>query len=240
MKNRMMTYFASMAIFLALIVLVPGPASGSSTLTITSYGANNTYSGCTTISAGTLTLNSYGANTYSGGTTISAGTLTLINGGNFSLSGGLIKVSSGSMLSGTGALRAVTMDAGSTLSVGNSPGTMTFEGAELLSVGSTNIMEIFTGGLDVLKGDGAGTLTMSGATVFDFTGNNGSTFELFQNWSPIPTVGSTFDLGASQPLNTDNAGFVTVIPEPASAMMLLFGAGVGLAVHRARRSAMRR
>lgn len=30
------------------------------------------------------------------------------------------------------------------------------------------------------------------------------------------------------------------IPEPASAMMLMFGAGVGIAIHRARRSALRR
>jgi hypothetical protein len=30
------------------------------------------------------------------------------------------------------------------------------------------------------------------------------------------------------------------VPEPASAMMLIFGAGIGLAVHRARRSALRR
>ena len=33
---------------------------------------------------------------------------------------------------------------------------------------------------------------------------------------------------------------VNVIPEPASAMMLVFGAGVGMVIHRARRSAMRR
>jgi hypothetical protein len=33
---------------------------------------------------------------------------------------------------------------------------------------------------------------------------------------------------------------VSVIPEPASAMMLIFGAGVGVAVHRIRRNAARR
>lgn len=32
----------------------------------------------------------------------------------------------------------------------------------------------------------------------------------------------------------------TIVPEPASAMMLVFGAGVGMAVHRARRTALRR
>lgn len=33
---------------------------------------------------------------------------------------------------------------------------------------------------------------------------------------------------------------IAAIPEPASAMMLIFGAGVGMVIHRARRSAMRR
>jgi formylglycine-generating enzyme required for sulfatase activity len=33
---------------------------------------------------------------------------------------------------------------------------------------------------------------------------------------------------------------VVAVPEPASAMMMVFGAGVGIAVHRARRNAMRR
>ena len=33
---------------------------------------------------------------------------------------------------------------------------------------------------------------------------------------------------------------IAAIPEPASAMMLIFGAGVGLVIHRARRSALRR
>lgn len=38
-----------------------------------------------------------------------------------------------------------------------------------------------------------------------------------------------------------HVGFrVVAVPEPASAMMLVFGVGVGLAVHRARRAAMRR
>lgn len=38
-----------------------------------------------------------------------------------------------------------------------------------------------------------------------------------------------------------NLGFrVVAIPEPASAMLVFFGAGVGMAIHRARRTAMRR
>jgi formylglycine-generating enzyme required for sulfatase activity len=42
-------------------------------------------------------------------------------------------------------------------------------------------------------------------------------------------------------LEYDAYGFrVVAIPEPASAMLVFFGAGVGMAIHRARRSAMRR
>jgi len=68
-------------------------------------------------------------------------------------------------------------------------------------------------------------------------------------YSTATWAGSTFEnLGLTQASYTytwgsgDHADSITVnvVPEPASAMMLIFGAGVGIAIHRVRRSAMRR
>ena len=68
-------------------------------------------------------------------------------------------------------------------------------------------------------------------------------------YSTATWAGSTFaGLGLTQATYTYTWGSgehadsitVNVVPEPASAMMLVFGAGVGVVIHRARRSAMRR
>ena len=215
----------------------------ANTLTINQSG-NSTFSGSITNSgsvvksgAGTLTLS--GANTYSGTTTVSGGGLAVEG----SMQSSLIEMNANTILSGTGSVQAVTMDAGSILSVGNSPGTMTFNGALTLMAGSTNIMQIFVDGFDVLKGNGANTLTMNGVTVFDFTGNtvaNDTQIKLFENWSSISTNGATFSvigLANGQSVDVSNlvsGGMVTVIPEPATIGMLGLGALVTLLIRRMR------
>lgn len=189
--------------------------------------------------AGTLTLTA--ANTYTNTTTVSFGGL-IVNG---SLLSKQLTVSVGALLGGTGTVQAVTMDAGSILSVGNSPGTMTFNGALLLSAGSTNIMEMVSASLyDVLKGTGGNTLTMNGVTLFDFTGNttvsNGSAFAMFQNWGTVNTVGATFTaIGLADGLSIDasqlaTTGYVEVIPEPMAVSLLGFGAVASILGHRLR------
>ena len=212
-------------------------------LTVGNNGSNTTYSGALSgggrlikTGAGRLTLT--GANTYTNTTTVSFGGL-IVDGSMLSKQ---ITVSAGAMFGGTGTVQALTMDAGSILAVGDGRGTMGFNGALLLSAGSTNIMEILSSNLyDVLKGNGANTLTANGDFLFDFTGNttltNGSTFAVLQNWGSITTNGATFSaigLTGGQSLDTSNLsrGFVTVIPEPATISLIAFIGGLSLLIRR--------
>lgn len=151
---------------------------------------------------------------------------------------------SGGTLGGTGALKSVTLDAGAVLAAGNSPGTMTFDGAVILSAGSTNIMEIFTSGFDILEGAATNTLTLAGVNIFDFSGNpvtNGATFVVFQNWGAISNSGAIFtgiNMGAGQSVTvdiTEGTGVLTVVPEPAVIGLLGLGALVTLLVRRMHR-----
>jgi autotransporter-associated beta strand protein len=204
---------------------------------------------------GCLTLS--GTNSYAGGTTISSGKLVVNN-----VNKSALTVQNGGTLCGTGTVRAVTMDAGAILAAGNSSGTLTFDSALTLSCGSVNSMEISSGGLFLpVEPIFNGTLISANlinplellctnlyspsffglASDIIFSGSSsfvlpyGGSFTLIDPLAvSISDGGSTFDPG------NFSSYMVTAIPEPASAVMLLFGAGVGMAVHRARRSALRR
>ena len=79
----------------------------------------NSYSGATTVSAGTLNV----ANTGN----ISSSSATTVNGGNLVVNGtaGAVTVNSGGSLLGSGTVGAVVLSSGSFLKPGNSPGNLT-------------------------------------------------------------------------------------------------------------------
>lgn len=93
---------------------------------------------------------------------------------------------------------------------------------------------------------GSGTAEQNG--TYDMMGNVGEWMEDFNGMLRGGTYGSDeIFLRSSGNLRFDpsnersSTGFrVVAIPEPASAMLVVFGAGVGMAVHRARRLALRR
>jgi autotransporter-associated beta strand protein len=221
-----------------------GTPSANATLTLnqsgnSEYGQGIMGSGKLVKSGlGTLTLS--GTNTYTGATTVSGGKLIV----NSLFNKSMITVQNGGTLGGTGSLKAVTLTAGAILAVGNSPGTMTFDGAVLLSPGSTNLMEIFTSGFDVMKGAATNKLTLAGVNLFDFAGNtvtNGATFTVFQNWGSIVNSNAVFtgiNMGAGQGVTVDitgGTGVVTVIPEPAVVGLLSLGAIITLLARRIHR-----
>lgn len=207
------------------------------------------------VGSGTLTLD--GTSTYTGATTVSAGTL-LVNGalGNTAVAvnnGGTLGGSNGTIGTGTA---AVTVNSGGTLAPGNSPGTLTVNGSTTLNAGSTFAYQYTGSGTAADLVDVNGTLTINGANLtLEDLGiyNMGDKFTLFAYDTLTP--GSTFSGYADDQsyafadgtwrINYDDttAGLnggtgtnyitITAVPEPAAA--LLGGLGV-LALFRRRRN----
>ncbi len=108
--------------------------AGSSTLTVSTAGSSS-YAGLvqdgaagtiaiTKSGTGTLALN--GANTYSGGTTVSAGTLKANNASGSATGSGSVSIASGGTLGGTGTISGpVSVALGGIVAPGNSVGTLT-------------------------------------------------------------------------------------------------------------------
>jgi autotransporter-associated beta strand protein len=202
---------------------------------------------------GTQTLSN--TNTYSGNTTVEAGTLGLTGGGSIN-SSALIDVQANGTLSiagvttsttvggataqtlqGTGTvnLGAKTMVIGSlgTLAPGASPGTLQFtattgkldfaSGSEIaFELGTSSDLISFTSTGDWLSGSGNATLALSLITGFDY----GNTYTIFEN---VTTAGFAFTditgydtagYSANFVQNGDNYDLsFTVVPEPATVLL---------------------
>lgn len=188
---------------------------------------------------GTLTLAGV-AKSYSGGTTVNAGTLLLDNT-SLSSAVGAVNVGVGGTLAGNGTIAAATTIAG-TLSPGSSPGTLSFSNSLTLNSTATVAMEIngTTAGLfDSIAVAGAltfgGTLNLSTGYAAVF----GNSVDLF-NWT---TTSGNFtsitgtSLGGGLSWDTSalyTTGQITVVPEP-STWALLAGSLTVISILRRRR-----
>jgi autotransporter-associated beta strand protein len=99
-------------------------------------------------------------NTYTGPTTVKAGTLS-VNGSIASSS--LTTVTSGGTLGGTGTVGDVRINAGGALAPGNSIGTLTVQGNLLFTTAAHYMVEVSPAGSDLTRVTGSATL--GGATV---------------------------------------------------------------------------
>ncbi|MBL0891009.1 MAG: autotransporter domain-containing protein, partial [Gemmatimonadaceae bacterium] len=122
------------------------------------YAGNMSGTGSLTKSgAGMLTLS--GNNSYTGTTTVSAGTLAITG----SFAGGLA-IGTGATLGGSGTVGSVTINAGGTVAPGNSIGTLTVNGSFTQNAGSTYQVEVNAAGQsDRIVATGAATI--NGGTV---------------------------------------------------------------------------
>jgi autotransporter-associated beta strand protein len=202
--------------------------------------ADNTYTGLTTISAGTLALSGAGSIGTGGlnlGTTGSPGAFDLsgLTAGSYSLpaTGNLAGVGT---LSGSGKSLAVL----GSFTPGNSAGTITVgTGLALdLSNSGSSVFEITSpaynaGTYDLVSGDGS--VVFGGILNLAFSGgsyaNGTDVLQLFANtggrsgnFSAVNATGLA--AGQSATFNP-TTGFITVVPEPSTCAMALAGLACG-------------
>jgi len=232
-------------------VITSGTSAVTSLTLNPGSAVTNTYSGViANLGSGAMALNKSGAgtqilsgtNTYSGITTINAGTLLIT--GNSSSATGAVNVAAGATLGGNGTIGGAVTVAGSlnpgtasTLTLGS---TLTFgSGSTLaLTLGSNSSKIAFLSAGANLLGSGNATLSFTQDTGFDY----GATYRIFENTSTTAFAFSSitgYDTSAYQAQfgfdsNNYNLTF-TAVPEPSSYALLLFGlAGVIFARRRLR------
>lgn len=136
--------------------------SGSGTLDLGEVSDTGPYQGFANLTksgSGAWTL-SGSVGSLNGATTVDAGTLQLAEGASsasiFTLNGGL--------LSGTGSIGGLVVNAGGTVSPGYSPGTLTVNGNVAFAAGSTYVVDVTASGAHDLIA-ASGTATLAGGTV---------------------------------------------------------------------------
>ncbi len=120
--------------------------------------------GLTKAGSGTLTL--AGANTYTGVTTVGAGTLAVTG----SLASP-VTVQSGGRLQGSGTVASLTANAAGTIGPGNSIGTLTVDGAAAFGAGSVYQAEVAPATADRIN---AGTATIDSGAAVQVVAANGT------------------------------------------------------------------
>ena len=119
--------------------------------------------GMTKNSAGTLTLG--GVNTYTGATTVADGKL-VVDG---SIDNSTVTVDNGGTLAGSGSVGGIVLNVGSTISPGNSPGTLAVAGNSVWNAGANYNWQLYNTALGAGTGwdliNATGTLDLSALTV---------------------------------------------------------------------------
>lgn len=195
---------------------------------------------------GTVAFTRAAGNTYTGNTTVAAGTLLVSNTSGSATGTGTVNVASGATLGGTGIISGATSIAG-TLAPGASAGTLAFGG--LLSLSPDAILSYELDALTMAAGGGVNDLTtVGGDLTLDGTLNVASASPLGEGtWRLFNYSGSLIDsilnIGSinlvesgTATIDTSTVGqvnLVVAVPEPTPFAALALG---GVALLRRRRS----
>ena len=189
---------------------------------------------------GKLILN--GVNSYTGVTTVNAGTL-LVNGSTAAASAVTV---AGGALGGTGTIGAAATISGGTLAPGQSAGTLTF-GSDL-TLGATSVLSYELLGTDMTVGGNVndlavvgGNLTLDGTlNIIELLADSFQSANVGDKWRLFDYTGvltdNGLDVGSMPPnltyaIDTGTANqvnlVVTAVPEPSTVVLGLLG-GLGL------------
>ena len=236
--------------FAGAVALTADGSVGADAGTLELTGSIGGSFGLTKFGPGTVRLSA--TNNYTGATTVTGGTLLVNSPGNLSAGGGTVTVSSGATLGGTGTInRPVVVNDGAILAPGASPGTLTLgaglalNNASLLNyeLGTSGVVGLGVNDLTVVTGnftlDGILNVTQLAGFgpqpgglpgIYRLFNYSGGTFT--DNGLLIGSLGpnssgwiGTIDLSTSGQVN------LSVIPEPATLGLLALG---GLAALRRR------
>ncbi|TWT83639.1 Arylsulfatase precursor [Planctomycetes bacterium CA13] len=206
--------------------------SGASKVTLT---GNNTYSGNTSITGGTLAISGDGLLSNTPIIDVADGAVLDVSETNF---GGMV-IGSGQLLSGSGlVIGDITAATGSTISPGNSPGVLSIMGDFVVETGSVLALELYpdvTSEVDhdmivvsdnlVLSGGGGDLVVSLGA---DFTLAAGDVFDILDfasmvgefNMVNLPALDSGLVWDVSSLSTNGSISVVSAVPEPGGASLL--------------------
>jgi len=159
--------------------------SGTGSLSKTNSGTviltrTNTYSGSTTVSQGTLLVDTTGS--------IASSPLATVNGGLLNVNGtaGAVTVNNGGSLGGSGTVGALSLNNGGSLNPGNSPGILTAAQATVMG-GSTYNWQISNSGVGTTAGTDWDLLNVT--TLLDMSAITGTGTD---KWNLVVTADGAF------------------------------------------------